>query len=163
VKVLIAYDTKYGNTEQVAKLIGEGIASAEGNEVIVDNVKDINLKKEDFYDLILIGSPVHFGKHVGSVKKFINKLPKSKLKLKAYTVFNTYMGGDSETTEEGVCSYTKMLDKIEQQLGKMMPDLTKASSGLSIKVEGMKGPIVNEDLPKCKDFGIKLVQAYKSL
>ena len=68
------------------------------------------------------------------------------------------MGGDSETTEEGVCSYTKMLDKIEEQLSKMIPDLTKASPGLSIKVDGMKGPIVNEDLPKCKDFGIKLVQ-----
>jgi len=158
VKVLIVYDTKYGNTEKVAKLIAEGISSIEGNEVIVNNVKDVNLKKDDSYDLILIGSPVHFGKHVGSVKKFINKLPKSKLKVKAYTVFNTYMGGDSETKEEGVCSYTKMLEKIEEQLSKMMPDLTKASLGLSIKVDGMKGPIVNEDLPKCKDFGIKLVQ-----
>ncbi|UCC19928.1 MAG: flavodoxin family protein [Promethearchaeota archaeon] len=160
-KVLIVYDTKYGNTEKVAQLIGEGIASAKGNEVIVTNVKDVNLKKEDSYDLILIGSPVHFGKHVGSVKKFINKLPKSKLKIKAYSVFNTYMGGDSETTEVGVCSYTKMLEKIEEQLSKIMPDLTKASSGLSIKVEGMKGPIVNEDLPNCKDFGIKLLQVFK--
>ncbi|MFW9829390.1 MAG: hypothetical protein ACFFEY_17585, partial [Candidatus Thorarchaeota archaeon] len=60
-------------------------------------------------------------------------------------------------------SYTKMLDKIEEQLSKMMPDLTKASPGLSIKVEGMKGPIVNEDLSKCKDFGINLMQEYKSL
>jgi len=164
VKVLIAYDTKYGNTEKVAQLIGEGITSTEGNEVTVNNVKNVNLKKEDIYDLILIGSPVHFGKHVGSVKKFINKLPKSQLKVKTYDIFNTYMGEPiEEGKEEGVCSYQKMLNKMEKQIGEQMPDLTKASSGLYIKVDGMKGPIANEDLPKCKEFGIKLVQGYKSL
>lgn len=162
-KALIVYYTKYGNTEKVAKLIAEGITSTEGNEVIVKNVKDINLKKDDSYDLILIGSPVHFGKHVASVKKFIDKLPKAQLKVNAYSVFDTYMNGDSEATEEGVCSYTKMLDKIEKQINEKMPDLKKLNTGLSIKVDGMKGPIAIEDLPKCKDFGIKLVQAYNSL
>ncbi|MFX1260005.1 MAG: flavodoxin family protein [Promethearchaeota archaeon] len=162
-KVLIVYYTKYGNTEKVAKLIAEGIKSIDSNEVIASNVKDVNLKKEESYDLILIGSPVHFGKHVGSVKKFINKLPKTKLKVNAYAVFNTYMGDESETTEEGVCSYTRMLDKIEEQISEKLPNIIKVSPGLSIKVEGMKGPITNEDLPKCKDFGIRLIQRYKSL
>jgi hypothetical protein len=47
-----------------------------------------------------------------------------------------------------------------------MPNLIKVSPGLSIKVEGTgasKGPIGDGDLPKCKEFGIKLIQAYKSL
>jgi hypothetical protein len=30
--------------------------------------------------------------------------------------------------------------------------------GLSIKVDGMKGPIVEEDLSKCKEYGIKLAK-----
>ena len=50
---------------------------------------------------------------------------------------------------------------MEAHISEVMPDLTKASPGLSIKVEGTgtsKGPIVNEELPKCKEFGIKLVQ-----
>ncbi|MFX1387970.1 MAG: flavodoxin family protein [Promethearchaeota archaeon] len=162
-KVLIVYDTKYGNTEKVAKLIAEGINFTNGNEAIVNNVKDVNLKKEASYDLILIGSPVHFGKHVGSVKKFINKLPKSQLKVNTYSIFNTYMGEDPETTEEGICYYKKMLDKMDKQINEMMSNLTKLSSPLSIKVAGMKGPILDEELPKCKDFGIKLVQGYKSL
>jgi len=61
-----------------------------------------------------------------------------------------------EGEEEGICSYQKMLNKMEKQIGEQMPDLIKASSGLCIKVDGMKGPIANEDLPKCKEFGIKL-------
>ncbi|MFW9825893.1 MAG: flavodoxin family protein [Candidatus Thorarchaeota archaeon] len=153
-KVLIAYDSKYGNTEKVAKLIAEGITSTEDNEVLVNNVKDVKLKQESSYDLILIGSPNHFGRHIGSVKKFINKLPKSQLKVNAYAVFDTYITADFE----------KAVKKMEEQISEVMPDLTKASPGLSIKVEGTgpsKGPIVNEDLPKCREFGIKLVQGFK--
>ncbi len=145
-KVLIVYYTKYGNTEKVAKLIAEGITSTEGNEVIVQNVKDVKLKKEESYDLLLIGSPAHFGKHVGSIKKFIDKLPKSQLKVETYAVFDTYIKTDFEIA----------VKKMEQQISETMPDLTKASPGLSIKVDGMKGPITEEDLPKCKEFGIKL-------
>ncbi|MFX1498030.1 MAG: flavodoxin family protein [Promethearchaeota archaeon] len=161
-KALVAYDTKYGNTEQVARLIAEGITSTGNNEVIVNNVKDINLKKEDSYDLILMGSPVHFGKHVGSVKKFINKLPKAKLKINSYAVFNTYQGEPiEEGQKEGVCYYEKMIVKMESQISEKMPNLTKASPALCIKVKGMKGPITEEDLPKCKEFGIKLSQGSK--
>ena len=148
-RVLIVYATKYGNTEKVAKLIGEGISSVEGNEVIVKNVKDVKLKEGASYDLILIGSPNHFGKHVGSIKKFIDKFPNSQLKVNAYAVFDTYILTDFE----------KAVKKMEAQFNKVMPDLQKVSPGLSIKVEGKgtsKGPITSEDLPKCKDFGIKL-------
>ncbi|MEJ2251030.1 MAG: flavodoxin family protein [Candidatus Lokiarchaeota archaeon] len=148
-KVLITYDSKYGNTEKVAKLIAEGINSIDKNEVIVNNVKDVKLNEEELYDLIVIGSPNHFGRHVRSIKKFINKLPKSQLKLKDYAVFDTYIMTDFE----------KAVKRMEKQISEVMPNLIKASPGLSIKVEGTgtsKGPIVNEDLPKCKEFGTKL-------
>ena len=149
--VLIVYATKYGNTEKVAKLIAEGITSVGSNEVIVKNVKDVKLKEAASYELILFGSPVHFGRHVGAMKKFINKIPNSQLKVNAYAVFDTYILTDFE----------KGVKSIEQQVKEVMPDLTKASPGLSIKVEGTgmsKGPISSEDLPKCKEYGIKLVK-----
>ncbi|MFX1380672.1 MAG: flavodoxin family protein [Promethearchaeota archaeon] len=147
-KVLIAYDTKYGNTKKVAELIAEGINSIDGNEVTVENVKDINVNKEETYDLILIGSPNQIGSHVSSVKKFIKNLSKGTLKADSYAAFDTYMSKDFE----------KVVNKIEKQVSKIMPDLRKASPGLSIKVGGMKGPIVEEDLSKCKDFGISLTK-----
>ena len=135
------------------ELKDEGISSLEGYEVIVKNVKDINLKKEDVYDLLLIGSPAHFGKHVSSIKKFIKKLPESNLTLKAYAVFDTYI---KEDFERGV-------KKMEEQISSNMPNLRRLNLGLSIKVEDMKGPIIQEDLPKCKEFGIKIAQKLKSL
>ncbi|MBY8990145.1 MAG: flavodoxin domain-containing protein [Candidatus Lokiarchaeota archaeon] len=145
-KVLIVYDTKHGNTKKVAEEIGEGLKSVESNEVTIENVKEIDLNKDEVYDLILIGSPNHVGSHTKSVKKFIKGLPNSLLKGKSFAVFDTYMSKD----------YEKAVKKMEKQINELMPTLNKASSGLSIKVGGMKGPIVEEDLPKCKEFGITL-------
>ena len=147
-KVLIVYDTKYGNTKKVAELIGEGISSTEGNEVIINNVKDVDLNKDDSYDLILIGSPNHMGSHITSVKKFIKKISEASLKISSFAVFDTYLTKDFE----------KAVKKMEKQISKSLPNLNKASPGLSIKVGGMKGPITEEDLPKCKEFGIKLTK-----
>lgn len=145
-KVLIAYDSKYGNTKRVAELIGDGINTAEGNETLINHVDDIDTRKDETYDLILIGSPNHMGSHTSKVKKFIKNLSGAPLKGNSFTVFDTYLGKDFE----------KAIKKMEKQIEKSMPDLNKASPGLSIKVSGMKGPISEEDLPKCKEFGIKL-------
>jgi len=147
-KALIVYHTKHGNTKKVAELIGEGLKTIEENEVTIENVKEIDLNKDEIYDLILVGSPNHVGSHTKSVKKFIKGLPNASLKGKSFAVFDTYMSKD----------YEKAVKKMEKQIDEVMPNLNKASSGLSIKVGGMKGPIVEEDLPKCKEFGITLAK-----
>jgi flavodoxin len=147
-KVLIVYDTKYGNTKKVAELIGDGLKSVEDNVISIENVKEIDLNKDETYDLMLFGSPNHMGAHTTNVKKFIKNLPKASLKGKSFAVFDTYIGKDFE----------KAVKKMEKQINKVMPNLNKVSPGLSIKVGGMKGPIVDEDLAKCKEFGIKLTK-----
>ena len=147
-KALIVYDTKHGNTKKVAELIGEGLKTVEGNTVLVENVKEIDVNKDETFDLILIGSPNHVGSHIGTVKKFIKKLPNASLKGNSFAVFDTYMGKDFE----------KATRKMEKQITNVIPNIKKVSSGLSIKVGGMKGPIVDDELPKCKEFGIKLAK-----
>lgn len=146
--MLIAFDTKHGNTKKVAEMIADGIKTNDVNEVSIENVKDIDMSKDITYDLIVIGSPNHVGRHTKSVKKFIKSLSNAPLKGKSFVVFDTYMSKDFEKT----------VKKMEKQINGLMPDLTKANSGLSIKVGGMKGPIIEEDIPKCKEFGIKLAK-----
>ncbi|MHA1239733.1 MAG: flavodoxin family protein [Promethearchaeota archaeon] len=145
-KVLIVFDTKHGNTQQVAELIADGINSVEGNETEVVNVKDFEVSENKTYDLILIGSPNHVGSHVKSIKKFIKNLANANVKASSFAAFDTYMSKDFE----------KAVKKMEKQINENLPNSTMALPGLSIKVGGMKGPIVEEDLSKCKEFGIKL-------
>ena len=145
-KVLIVFDTKHGNTQQVADLIADGINSTEGNETEVVNVKDFDLSGELTYDLILIGSPNHMGTYTKSIKKFVKNLSSASVKASSFAAFDTYMKGDFE----------KAVKKMEKLLTENFLNSTKALPGLSIKVGGMKGPIVKEDLSKIKEYGIKL-------
>jgi len=147
-KALIVFDTTHGNTQKVAELIAVGIKSVEGNETKVANVKDVDLNEDGTYDLIVIGSPNHVGSHVKSIKKFINNLPSATIKFNSFAAFDTYMGKDIE----------KAVKKMEKLINEKFPDSNIALPGLSIKVDGMKGPIAEEDLPKCKEYGIKLAK-----
>ena len=147
-KVLIVFETKHGNTQKVAELIADGINSVEGNETEVVNVKDFNLSGEMTYDLILIGSPNHVGTYTKSIKKFVKNISGSTINVNSFAAFDTYMKGDFE----------KAVKKMEKQISENLPNSTMALPGLSIKVGGMKGPIVEEDLSKCKEYGIKLAK-----
>lgn len=147
-KVIIIYDTKHGNTKQVAELISEGLDSVEDNDITLRSVEKFEVNKEETYDLILIGTPNHYGKPTKPIKKFIQDLPNSSLKAKSFAVFDTYMFKD----------YEKAVKKMEKKINELMPSLNKISSGLSIRVAKTKGPILEEELPKCKEFGIKLAK-----
>ena len=147
-KIIIIYDTKHGNTKKVAELIGEGLNTVEGNTITFQNVEEFDFNKEETYDLILIGTPNHYGKPTKPIKKFIEDLPNSSLKMKSFAVFDTYMFKD----------YEKAVKKMEKKINEHMPSLGKVSSGLSIRVAKTEGPILDEELPKCKEFGIKLAK-----
>jgi len=146
--VLIVFDTKHGNTQKVAELIADGINSVEGNETEVLNVNDFDLNEGKTYDLLIIGSPNHVGSHVKSIKKFIKNLSSANVKANSFAAFDTYMSKDFE----------KAVKKMEKKISENLPNSTMALPGLSIKVGGMKGPIVEEDLSKCKEYGIKLAK-----
>ena len=145
-KVFVVYDTKWGNTKLVAETIIEGMKEVKGIEAAISDVKGVNLEKVAEADAILIGSPNHWGGPVRGVKKLIDKLGKLDLKAKWAAVFDTYLGGDFE----------KAVKKMEKRIGEKVLGLKLIVPGLSIKVGGMKGPIVDGELPKCKEFGKKI-------
>ncbi len=142
-KVLVAFDTKYGNTETVAKTIVEGLKSAEGIEVTLSNMKKVDFKKLDGYDAMLMGCPTHFGGPTRGAKKFIDKIGKLDLKGKKVAVFDTYIKEDFE----------KSVKKMEERINEKTSGLQLLLPGLSIQVGDMKGPILEEELPKCREFG----------
>ena len=150
-KVLVAFDTKYGNTKLVAETIVEGMREVEGMEVTISNMKEIDLKKIINYDAILMGSPNHMGGPTRTAKKFIDKLGKLTLN-KLVAVFDTYMHKD----------FDKAVKKMEKKINDKAPGLKIVTHGLSIRVEGMKGPIAEEEFPKCREFGKQVATQIKS-
>ena len=142
-KAIVLYSTKSGNTQRIADEIASEL-NCESLRITKSNpALPVNLIK---YDLIVIGSPNHMGSHTKKVKKFITNLSKAPVKGESFAVFDTYQSKDFE----------KAVKKLEKQITETIPDMKKALSGLSIQVTGMKGPILEDDLPKCKDFGVNL-------
>ena len=145
-RVVLVYESKYGNTKLVAKTIAEGVREVGGIETILCEVKEVDFDKILDYDVILIGSPNHIGRPLRSVRKFIEKLGKLNLEGKQIAVFDTCIGSDFE----------KAVKKMEKRISEKVPGLKPMVPGLSIKVQGIKGPILDGELPRCKDFGRKI-------
>lgn len=146
VKVIAVYESKYGNTKLVAENIIEGMNEVGGIEASLRELKEVDLKDVPDHDAILIGSPNHMGGPTRGIKGFIDKLGKLQLEGKMFAVFDTYLGKDFE----------KAVNKMERRINEKIPGLKQIASGLSIKVQGMKGPIVDGELPKCREFGKKI-------
>jgi len=145
-KAIIIYESKYGNTRQVAEQIAEGMRQVHGIEVNLTEVGQVDLNAVANFDAILIGSPKHMGRLTGGIRRLIDKLNKLKLDNKKAAVFDTYLSKDFE----------KAVKKMEKQIVDKAPGLTLAAPGLSIRVDDMKGPISADELPKCKEFGVNV-------
>jgi len=151
VKAFVVYDTKYGNTKLVAETIVAGLKGVEGMETTISDIEELDVENIPDFDLVLIGSPNHMGGPVRGITRFIDELGKRDMEGKQAAVFDTYMGGD----------FNKAVSKMEARIKQKAPSLRLISSGLSIKVEGMKGPIVEGEIPKCREFGNKIAEQLK--
>ena len=151
-KAIVVYESKYGNTKRVAEAIAEGMREVPGVEAVLNEVKEVELDKLTEFDAILVGSPNHMGSATKGIRKFIDGLGKLSPGVKLGAVFDTYIGRDFE----------KAVKKMEKQIGEKVPGLNLAAPGLSIKVEGMKGPISEGELPKGKEFGVKMASQLKA-
>jgi flavorubredoxin len=153
VKVFIVYDSKYGNTKRAAESIAEGIKAVAGTETAVGYAKEVNPAKLADYDAIVIGAPNHMGRPSRTIRKFVGTMAELDMKGKDVVVFGTYAG-----KERAVDRAEK---KLELMVKNKLPNLNLISPGLSVRVKGITGPIVEGELPKCVDFGKKIAGQIK--
>jgi menaquinone-dependent protoporphyrinogen IX oxidase len=150
VKVIVVYESRYGNTRLAAEKIAEGMKQVAGTEVAVRDVKDIQPSQLPDYDIIIAGSPNHIGSATRNIGNLVNEMEKLHLDGKPIAVFDTCMTGE----------YEKVVKKLEKMISQKAPGMHLITSGLSIKVNGMKGPIAESDLPKCLEFGAKIARSF---
>ncbi len=145
VKVIICYDSKYGNTKIAAEKILEGLKEVETS---IKYVKEVDVTNLIDFDTIVLGAPNHMGRPSQTMKKFINKLAKLDLQIKNVAIFGTYAGK--------VRTVDRAVKKLQKMVIKKLPNLNQVLPTLSIRVKGIRCPIVEGALEKCVDFGKKL-------
>ncbi|MCJ7490029.1 MAG: flavodoxin family protein [Thermoplasmata archaeon] len=149
-RVAIVYESKYGNTAQVAEAIRAALRGAGVSEVVSEKIDSSDVNRVATFDAILVGSPNHIGGPTRRVKKFIRSLAAFDLSGKRLAFFDTYIGGD----------FGRAVAKMENEFKARNQDAVVVTPGLSLRVEGMKGPLADGELVKGADFG-KLVAEQK--
>jgi flavodoxin I len=70
-RILVVYDSMYGNTEAIAK----AVAAALGADARVARAPDADPTALEGLDLLIVGAPTHGGRPMPSVQAFLDALP----------------------------------------------------------------------------------------
>jgi NAD(P)H dehydrogenase (quinone) len=99
-KVLVAYYTRSGITEKMARIVADGL-KAKGITVDLKKVEEVEIDTLPSYDGFIVGSPNYFGTMAWPVKKLIDESVKcfKKLEGKAAAAFTSagMIGGGGDT------------------------------------------------------------------
>lgn len=150
-KVIVVYESKYGNTRIAAEEIIAGMKEVPGVAAELYQPKDFDLGSIADYDAVIIGTPTHIGRPTFGIRRFIGRLGKLKLEGKKVAVFDLRGGPDPG----------QAVRRMEKQLAEKAPGLKLIAPGISVLVSDMKGPIAGDELPRCREFGKKLAGLIK--
>ena len=146
--VFIAYDSKYGNTKLAAESVLEGMRENRTIEAAIGSVKETDPKSIAECDAIVFGAPNHMGRPSMTMKKFVDGLARLEPKTKQVAVFGTYAGR--------IRAVDRAVKKLERMVREKLPNARLVLPGLSVRVNGVTGPVVEGELPKCVEFGKKI-------
>jgi flavodoxin len=148
-KVLIVYDSVHGNTEKIARAIGDAIAG----EVEVHHVEEVNISELDTFDLIIVGSPTHGGRPTPTVRDFLNKVPASALKSTSVAAFDTRLPA-------------KWVRIFGYAAGRIGDSLKRRGGELAVPpepffVDGTVGPLKEGELQRAGGWAEEIVKQLK--
>ena len=142
-KVLVLYDTQFGNTRKLALELAIGVQQHAGVTTKVANGNGLDTEDLSKYDGVLFGGPTRAFRATRGAMTTIERAAEIGLDGKVVSTFGTYMMGEQS---RGVKGMDKKLRKIARHAKVISP-------GFSAKVEGVRGPIVAEEIPRAHEFG----------
>ncbi len=139
-KILIIYDSVYGNTEEIAKSMGEAIGS-EARVVKAENSTHADLAS---VELLIVGSPTYGGRPTPKMKEFLDSVRATSLKDVRVAAF------DTRFPATWVKVFGFAAGKIDKRL--------KSQGGKSVIkpegffVSGTKGPLVEGEYERAAQW-----------
>ena len=143
---IVIFDTKFGNTEKIAKSLAEGMME-QGITVDYIKVGEVDVSKLNDYDLVAIGGPTHMFGISKPIKDLLRNFEEADLKSKKAFAFDTkYKGKFIGSAGKG----------IEKKLKQLQMEIIKPH--LSGIVKGSKGPLEEGTVEKFKQTGADLAK-----
>lgn len=154
-KVLIIYDSLYGNTEKVAKAIGKSVLNSK--VLHLSKVKKLDVEKAD---LLIIGSPTQGGRCTSDMEYFLENT--KGLVNKKIAVFDTRLDFDD------LNFLLKLLIKKLNYASVKMEQIIKSKSGnvvgepLGLFVSGKEGPLKDGEIKNAIKWAKLIVNKTKT-
>ena len=145
-KTLVVYDSLYGNTEKIAKAVGEGITG----EVKVVRVGDADPSETKTVDLLIVGSPTHGGRASPATREFLDKVQAAALEGIKVAAFDTRL------TNRWARIFGFAGGRIAKSLKKKGGTLI--GSPEAFYVEGSEGPLKEGELERAAAWAKEIVQ-----
>jgi len=155
--ILIVYDSVYGNTQEIAQAIEQGLQG--DHEITL--VKGDQAKVEDIegLDLLIVGSPTHGGWYIESIKSFLKAIPNNGLQNIPAASFDT---GSSKENEGFFIRF------IINLFGYASPRIAKAlaKKGATVIgsetffVLGTEGPLKEGEVDRARSWAQRLIDNF---
>ncbi len=158
-KILIVYDSKYGNNKQIAELMAQKLQDA-NNAVKVAYAKDISKKEALTFqpDIFLFGGPIRAGMIAYTIKSWVagfsSRLQRKGMKLNKTAVWATHAINTPDTAER--FAWKNVAPKWEKLLANV-PAARTLPGITDVSVEGMEGPMEPGWQAKIEEFVEKVM------
>jgi menaquinone-dependent protoporphyrinogen IX oxidase len=156
-KGVIVYDTSYGNTKKIAEAIAETLNES-GMEIVLFKVNEVKKLSAKNCDLLVLGSPTKFGTMSFAMKWFLGKLKSEEWMNKPFVAFDTENPENIERARAENKEWSAAEKIAEKLREKKMNQLSPVMKAL---VLGQKGPLVEGEINRARDYASELASKLK--
>ena len=155
-KLLIVYDSVYGNTAKIAEALIEGSAIHRDSRVY--KAAEAKVSDMEHIDLLLVGSPTHGGTFTEPVKNFLAAIPGQGLQGMKAAAFDTSF---SKETQKGLAKmvidiFGFAAPKIGEALSAKGAAVLAAETFVVLDTEG---PLLEGEIERAKDWVNDLISS----
>jgi len=157
--VLVAYHSRSGYTEKMAREVAEGAKSVSGTRIVLKRVGEVTGPDLFSSDAVIVGSPVYWANMAGEVKTFFDNwqfkfgiFPEFKMRNKVGAAFTTggQVSGGKELT---------MLTILAAMLGNQMILVSGGGTfGASATTEGDSPGLDDKELADARALGKRVAE-----
>jgi flavodoxin len=159
-KILVVYDSFFGNTQVIARAIGAALGAALGEKGEVETlpVSQVIPGQIQGLDLLIVGSPTRGFRPTEAISKFLNSLAKEQLDGLGVATFDTRIA--LETIDSSV--FRLVVDKGGYAASTIAKAFRKKGGNLLAPPEGFlvtgeKGPLKDGELERTTEWARRLL------
>jgi flavodoxin len=162
IKILVIYDSFFGNTEKIAQAIGRAIDSSE--VIPVSSIKPVHLTE---LDLLIVGSPTRSFNASPAITDRLKEIPSSGLKGTKAAVFDTRFPDSVIAETKSLAFFVKLWGRAAFA-DKHIEDLLKKKSGklivpsMGFYVTGTEGPLMDGEVERAEQWGAEILTALET-